>query len=54
MSSEFTKAVRPEPLEDAILRLEKKYELWSQDKQEVFSDGDKDTYICVASELLET
>lgn len=50
MSNEFASVIRPEPLEDAILRLAKKYELCSCDK-EVFSTDAKDTYFCVASEL---
>lgn len=52
MSSEFANVVRPEPLEDAILRLAKKYELCSQDREiEVFGREAKDTYWCVASDL---
>lgn len=52
MSSEFANGVRPEPLEDAILRLAKKYELCSQDREiEVFGREAKDTYWCIASDL---
>ena len=52
INNESVNVIRPEPLEDAILRLAKKYELCSWDK-EVFGSEAKDTYSCVASELLE-
>lgn len=56
MENEFAKVIRPEPLEDAILRLAKKYELCSRDKEneekEVFNREAKSTYWCIASDLM--
>lgn len=43
---------RPEPLEDAILRMIKKYESCAQDKGKVFGKEAKYTYFCIASELV--
>lgn len=52
MEREYTNVTRPEPLEDAILKMIKKYESCAQDKEDVFGKDAKDTYSCVASELL--
>lgn len=52
MSGYYANVIRPEPLEDAILRMAKKCEVCAKDKEiEVFSKDAKDTYWCIASEL---
>lgn len=52
MSNEFSNIIRPEPLEDAILRMIKECEVCAKDKKvEVFSEDAKRTYLCIANEL---